>query len=52
MLSDARTMKSDAFFWFTVAARANVLPHWQIFNNGIINQKQIVKEATETSSWH
>jgi hypothetical protein len=26
MLIDARTMKSDAFFRFTVAARADVLP--------------------------
>jgi hypothetical protein len=50
ILIDPRTMKSDASFRFTVAARAVFYPHQETSNNGTISQGQPVKEATEISS--
>jgi hypothetical protein len=37
MVTDEKTMRSDAFFRFTIAARADVFRHWQTSSNGAIS---------------
>jgi hypothetical protein len=52
MLTNARTINSDDFFRFTLAARRHTLLHWQRSNNGTVNQGKIVNNTTETPSRH